>query len=325
MAGAAQVVVVRDGLPSAGPAQPGDFLRSLPPGTYTAARMWHRRRVAAWPAHVSRLAESLRLLRGEAASEETERALRAAVSSSLRVALSLAGPGDEGAPELMLVVHVAQSWQPGGEGVTVHLSVAPPLLPAAPPAPAAAAVLGTPRTQPLAKCSLWVAQRRRLEEARPAECAETLLSNEAGALLEGVTSNLFVVLRLPDGTPELHTASLEDGVLGGIARLLVLQAARRMGLAVVEAAPLPPPPDGVHAAFSWAEAFVCSSVRGIRPLSLICWLPPLDAPVGAQPPRPPLQLADAAPGPVTLQLHAALQAAWASAGSDGEDQDLLAT
>ena len=85
---------------------------------------------------------------------------------------------------------------------------------------------------------------------------------------------------------------------------------------MVEAAPQPPPVDDVRAASSWAEAFVCSSVRGIRPLSLLRWLPPLDAPVGAQPARPPLQFSDAAPGPVTLQLHAALQSSWQAASDE---------
>jgi len=310
-------VVVVDGELTTGAALPGDWLRSLPPGAYTAARTRLRVRVPAWERHFRRLAQSLALLGGEAVDEV---ALEGAVRASLRLALRAAGPG---AAELMLVLHVSQDWRPGGRGVAVHLSEAAALPPPDAPTPTAAAVLGPPRAQPLAKSSLWVAQRRGLEAARPAECGETLLCSASGALLEGVTSNLFVVQRpAGGGEPRLLTAALADGVLGGITRLLLLEAAAAAGLEVEEAAPQPPPPDAPPEAPVWAEAFVCSAVRGVRPLSHFLWLPPLEAPEGAPPPRPPLWLHDA-PGPVTFMLAKALRSAWEDDGSvSGPDLSL---
>lgn len=41
--------------------------------------------------------------------------------------------------------------------------------------------------------SAWVAQRRRLEEAKPEGAAEVLLSTQDGLLLEGLITNLFIV------------------------------------------------------------------------------------------------------------------------------------
>jgi branched-subunit amino acid aminotransferase/4-amino-4-deoxychorismate lyase len=259
-------------------------------------------RVPAWGLHLRRLAESLALLSGAAVDDE---ALDTAVHDSLRVALRAAGPGES---EHMLVVHVSSSWRAGGSGLAVHLSTAPSSVGTC--LPMSAAVLGPPRSQPGVKSSLWVAERRALEAVRPPDCGETLLANTYGALLEGVTSNFFAVVRpAGGGALQLHTAALVDGVLGGITRLLLLHAASELGLQVVEAAPLPPPPDAPPDGQVWVETFVCSAVRGVRPLSRLVWLPPLGAAPGEPPPRASLELPHA-PGPVTVELTEALRRVW---------------
>ncbi|GFR39783.1 hypothetical protein Agub_g268 [Astrephomene gubernaculifera] len=60
-----------------------------------------------------------------------------------------------------------------------------------------AAVLGAPRPLPVAKAASWVAERRSYEERRPAEAAEVLLSDSEGRILEGLTTNFFVIMTAP--------------------------------------------------------------------------------------------------------------------------------
>jgi branched-subunit amino acid aminotransferase/4-amino-4-deoxychorismate lyase len=261
--------------------------------------------------HVSRLAESLQLLQegggGEgdalASADAVQRAVWPTVRAALRGAQQAQPCTVGGAPrELLLTVHVKLAAEGAAESrVTAHACA----LPAPRTSAVAAAVLGPPRTTPRAKASTWVAQRAPLEAARPADCGETVLScADSGALLEGLVSNLFVVSLAPDGIVELRTASLRDGVLGGVARAAILRAAEALpGLRVCEEAPVPPPP-GDEAA--WTEAFTCNAARGVTPLHELRWLPPLGSPSGAEPPRPPLRFTTA-PGPVTAALAAALQ------------------
>ncbi len=116
--------------------------------------------------------------------------------------------------------------------------------------------------------------------ARAAGAYEALRIDRLGRVLEGATSTLFAVR---DG--EVLTPPLSLGVLDGITRRHVLQAARALGL-------------GVHESVIPAsqlrrldEVFICSSTRGVVPVRAIDGHP------------------FAAPGPVTARLSAAYEAA----------------
>ena len=61
--------------------------------------------------------------------------------------------------------------------------------------PVAVAVLGPPRQLPEAKDSAWVTTRAPLERAKPPGVSEALLATARGALVEGLVTNLFVVVR----------------------------------------------------------------------------------------------------------------------------------
>ena len=127
--------------------------------------------------------------------------------------------------------------------------------------------------RPDAKDSSWCRDRRPLEDmnktdeigevllARPIDGAETVTVGELGGieLLEGLTSNLFVVYK--DGT--LRTAALEGNVLRGYARHLVLEAADRLRLRHDETKPLllQDAIDGM-----WSEVFITSSIRLVVPV-----------------------------------------------------------
>ncbi len=94
-----------------------------------------------------------------------------------------------------------------------------------------------------------------LREARRRGADEGLWLNVRGRLAEGCTSNLFVL-----SGNRLHTPALGEGILPGVVRGRVLAAARSLGLAVHEGRVRP------KRLARAGEAFLSSSLRGIRPL-----------------------------------------------------------
>lgn len=94
-----------------------------------------------------------------------------------------------------------------------------------------------------------------LEEARRRGADEGLWLNTRGHLAEGCSSSIFVVWRR-----KLFTPSLRDGILPGVTRSIVLEAARSTGMVVHEGKVR------LVRLKTADEAFLSSSVRGIRPL-----------------------------------------------------------
>jgi len=132
-----------------------------------------------------------------------------------------------------------------------------------------------------AKLGNYLASLLALREAREGGADEALVVNRDGMVVEGPTSNLFVVRR-----GELWTPPLEIGILAGITRSLVIELARGRGLSVRERAL---PPAQVAAA---DEVFLTSSIREIVPVVEI------DGAV----------VANGSPGPITRALHQAFRA-----------------
>lgn len=112
---------------------------------------------------------------------------------------------------------------------------------------------------PQAKLSSWCRQRRPLEdEFKVGDTAEVILTqtvNKAIYLLEGLTSNLFVIY--PGGI--LRTSD-DVSVLGGYARKLVIDSAHKCGLEV-DIGPIP-----MDESHLWEEIFLTSAVRLILPV-----------------------------------------------------------
>jgi branched-subunit amino acid aminotransferase/4-amino-4-deoxychorismate lyase len=94
-----------------------------------------------------------------------------------------------------------------------------------------------------------------LSAARDKRADEGLWLNERGHLAEGCTSNLFVVQK-----GKLHTAGPRDGILPGIVRDIVLDAAARLGI------PIRVGKVRLRRLEQASEAFLTSSVQGVRPL-----------------------------------------------------------
>jgi branched-chain amino acid aminotransferase len=120
-----------------------------------------------------------------------------------------------------------------------------------------------------------------IQEARQTGAHEALIVDGAGRVLEGTTSNLFVLRGQKLVTPP---ASLP--ILPGITRKLVMEAARDVGLEVEEAALTV---DDVQSA---DEVFLTSTIREVLPVVRVD-----SAVIGA-----------GVPGPHTRAIHAAFRA-----------------
>ena len=118
-----------------------------------------------------------------------------------------------------------------------------------------------------------------LEEARRRGADEGLWHNTRGHLTEGCTSSLFVVHRR-----RLFTPGLRDGILPGVVRALALGAARALRLVVHEGKLRVP------RLLVADEAFLTSSLRGVRPLVRVDGRP----------------IGNGEPGPLTAAIAAAL-------------------
>ena len=94
-----------------------------------------------------------------------------------------------------------------------------------------------------------------LQEARAAGADEAILRNTAGRLACAAAANLFVI-----EAGRLLTPGLDEGVLPGITRGLVLELAPRIGVPVLETALVPE-----HLARA-EGLLVTSSLAGIRPV-----------------------------------------------------------
>ena len=94
-----------------------------------------------------------------------------------------------------------------------------------------------------------------LEEARSRGAEEGIWLNTRGHLAEGCTSTLFVVQR-----GRIFTPATADGILPGITRGVVLEAARALDLVVHEGK------IRLNRLETADEAFLTSSLRAVRPL-----------------------------------------------------------
>ena len=116
-----------------------------------------------------------------------------------------------------------------------------------------------------------------MHEAKQKGAQEALMLGRDGQILEGASSNLFIV---KDG--KVRTPEPQPGILVGITRATVIAAAAQEGIEVSEGEVRP---DDLYGA---DEAFLTSSIREVMPV------------VSAE----GRTIGSGRPGPVTKRLHA---------------------
>jgi branched-chain amino acid aminotransferase len=112
-------------------------------------------------------------------------------------------------------------------------------------------------------------------EARRAGADDALFLTITDHLSETTSANLFLVRRAPDGVLELATPALECAILAGTTRSWLLGWGERVGLRPVEGWLTPAELAAAD------EAFLCSSVAGVLPVTMVD-----GAPVGEGEPGP---------------------------------------
>jgi branched-chain amino acid aminotransferase len=127
-----------------------------------------------------------------------------------------------------------------------------------------------------AKASNYLANLLAVYEAKQKGAQEALVLGRAGQILEGASSNIFLV---KDG--KVRTPEPQPGILVGITRATVLAAAVEAGIPVEEAEVRP---EDLHSA---DEAFLTSSIREVMPV----------VSVDGQ------TIGSGAPGDITKRLH----------------------
>jgi branched-chain amino acid aminotransferase len=205
----------------------------------------------AWDAHLARLERGCEVIGIEpphpaAAKTLAERAMAQAGQASGRAAVRLTFTAGEGRglerqipPSGRLIARASPAPRPGGpaglETVAIRRNPTSPLS----------------RIKSLSYLDNVLARR----QARDAGADEALMLNTKGELACAAAANLFWVR-----SGRLYTPALECGVLDGIMRGLVIEAARAMSVEVVElAAPL----DALEAA---EAVFLTNSLIGVRPV-----------------------------------------------------------
>lgn len=214
----------------------------LPRGAYTTARTFKKYSVFELETHVTRMAQTCRLL-AESSDLPTELSEPSILSSLIQRSMASAisayevnhsnhPPADE------YKLTVVATWD-GIAGAKCSQRPADPREPNfdvychcqpleyTPPSIVKVEVRGSPRENALAKDSSWTVARKPLEELMSGDCDELLLQDVHGGIPEGSQTNFFAI----DGVSgELVTAG--EGVLEGTVRKLVLQVCAADGIGV---------------------------------------------------------------------------------------------
>lgn len=210
-------------------AKPRGWLEYHPDGVYTVMRVDREgtdgeERIPQLDFHKKRLMDSYQVICPDATYMESAWNQTLCIMEAL---LQLHANNDDDKLAMMTILwHPSSTSTPSQPIVQGHFTTLPSLLAIKPVAICIATGNHHPSRQPHAhaKLSSWCTQRRPLEEQfLLQDISEVILTNHENRLLEGLTSNLFVVRRNDkDGNTRLQTAP--TGILPGSARQLVLDA-----------------------------------------------------------------------------------------------------
>lgn len=242
------------------------WLRDAERGAYTTSRTFGGNSVFDLQHHIDRLSNSANLMVADDALKSpkeavamravtegllTSETLRPKILESLRTAcLEFKEHCGNHQGELRLTTLL--TWT--SDDVTVKTHAAH--LPDVPNPPIKVQIKGVARTNAVAKDSEWIRQRQQLQDSMPPDVNEILLADESGAVLEGMSSNLFILSR-----DTIMTA--DEGILVGTVRNLVIKVCEEAGIPVKKQAPR------LQDSSSWDGALVTSTSRLALPVDSI--------------------------------------------------------
>lgn len=207
------------------------------------------------------------------------------LSSEVRATLRAAGQGDWYVRVVITRGSGPLTYDPSTAMAPLRVIIAAPLsLPPAEHYERGVAVVLLEASRPTddqrasgAKASNYLANLLALHEAKQRGAQEALLLGRRGQILEGASSNVFIVKKGRARTPRP-----EPGILAGITRAAILRVAAAEGISVEEGEVWPEDLYGAD------EAFLTSSIREVMPVAS----------------ADGRRIGAGAPGPVTKRLHA---------------------
>ncbi|MCL4562394.1 MAG: aminotransferase class IV [Chloroflexi bacterium] len=215
----------------------------LPMGVYTTFRTFDRVRALCLDDHFSRLEESARLVHKPIQLERSR--LRRVIREALE-------KFTEGEAQIRVTLDLQD--EPGA----VYITLEPLRLLSPDQYRDGVRVITRPikRRNPRAKLSRFIREADRFRQEMPEGVEEIIMVDDQGRMAEGLSSNIFLVEK-----GVIWTAG--KGVLQGITRALVLEAAVRAGIPVHFEARTRASLVEVE------EAFITSSTRGVLPVIVI--------------------------------------------------------
>ncbi|KAH6563360.1 hypothetical protein BASA62_008570 [Batrachochytrium salamandrivorans] len=226
------------------------FLLDYPPGAYTLVTTEGRDQIPLLTAHIQRLAQSAQLLRF-GVHHQLDSTSKDQNSDPLQ-------EPDHPTGEAKMVVLVTLS-QDRALLIAVHCDAytTPDIT-----KPCKVALYGNPRSNPLAKTTSWITDRRYIEIERPLGFHESILIDEHGSLYEGTTTNFVVLLTDSDG--ELSIVSAPIGmVLEGTILGLLEKACHKIKLRYRRVFPK------LDTISTWKGAAILNAARIFSPVSHI--------------------------------------------------------
>ncbi|KAF3329927.1 Amino-transferase class IV [Carex littledalei] len=281
-AGSTRLLLI-NGVPQTGDVPPvSSFLESTS-GAYTTTRTHDGAScILFWDRHVRRLSESVQILSETRpdllgigpgpAPNQTKLCMSSVAKSlnhSLRIGYRLAYDEQTryGLTDELAITALVRSKEGVGGLLDVFLHIGFYVPSVFGSSGARLAVAGPGRDLASAKYSDWVRVRKELENMRPPNTTELLLTNNGDEFLEGSITNFFVVCKVADKSSapntssygiEVQTAPVKQGVLPGIVRQLVIEICSDKGIPLREIAP------SWSERNFWEEAFITSSLRIVQ-------------------------------------------------------------
>jgi branched-subunit amino acid aminotransferase/4-amino-4-deoxychorismate lyase len=244
------------------------FVSSFPRGAYTTARTHGLWKVFEYDDHVKRLAQSVSLMMS-AEEWKQEGLVRLTKVGELEPLVRR----ECGVAIREYVRRVEQQGQGQGQGMCGEMKLT--MLVSWHEMPVTVQIRGHPRQNAKAKDSQWVLARQDLERAMEPGSNEMLLSDDAGNITEGLSSNFFAVKYLEGGeeveraksmgAPRPFVLYTSTNVLDGTVRKIVFMLSERLGFPIVVDRCLNIWDD----IRSWDECFVSSTSRLVLPIGKV--------------------------------------------------------
>lgn len=227
--------------------------KELPGGAYTTFRTFGQHSAIRLAEHIARLEETSNLAGKPIVLDEitVRAALRFAIRQAQEQLIEAPEIGDRSVPEFRLRLTVDLEHEIGEIYVAIEKLPVPPVQSYRDGVQVITVEME--RVQPRAKLTRFIERAAPVRQSLPQGVNEAIMVDGAGRLMEGLSSNFFAVQ-----SGRIKTAG--EGVLAGITRTLVLEAAAEAAI------PVDLEPVRLQELEKLDECFITSSSRGLLPV-----------------------------------------------------------